>query len=193
MDRYSSVLRLTAILALGLLVSVGLNVALFYAKPEPKYFATDPEGRVTRLVPVGRPFLGNAALLQWAADTARMAYSLDFVHYREQLESLRDKFAASAFKAFLANMQSSGNIKSMTENHMVMEATAEPPTIIKSGLNADGRYSWTIEVPLTIVTHYGGRNRRSQRVIVQMHVVRVDNRLRPKAGVVVTQFLTELK
>lgn len=188
---HTSALRLAFVMGLVALLSIAMNVFQFITRPEPKYFAVDREGTVLEIVPVSQPLLSNDALANWAESTARKAYSLNFVDWRDQLSVLRDRFMPKAYEMFLASMEQS-NLVVMRENRLIYEASSRPARIVSSGVDGSGRYVWNVEVPLTIISHYGASASRSQDVVVLMEIMRVDNRFRPESGVVVTKFLTKL-
>lgn len=191
-DRYSTVLRALLVVGLVALVEGAIIAGLLLNRPQPRYFAVSPDGTVIQMAPVDRPLLTPDALSRWASETATKAYALDFVHYREQMSALRVRFSDSAYKAYVGQMASSGNIEAITSKRLVMDAQASPATIVGSGIGTSGRYYWNVEVPLTVVTHVGGTSQRTQSMIVQMTIERVDNRFRPESGVVVNQFLVRL-
>lgn len=191
-DRYSFVLRLAAGALLIAIIEAGTIAALLIYRPEPKYFAVSPDGGVIKMVPVNQPLLTPSALGQWAAETARLAYALDFVRYQEQMTELRERFSETAYLSYVSQMGSSGNIDAIKKSRLVMDAQTRPAAIVGSGLTGDGRYFWNVEVPITVVTHYGGANQRTQNMTVSMEVIRVDNRFRPESGVVVNKFVVSL-
>lgn len=188
---HASALRLAFVMALVALSSIALNVFQFMNQPEPKYFTVDSQGNVQEMVPINLPLLSNDALANWAESTARKAYSLNFVDWRDQLSVLRDRFAPKAYGLFLASMEQS-NLQVMRENRLIYEASSRPARIISAAVDASGRYVWNVEVPVTVLSHYGATAARSQDIVVLMEIVRVDNRYRPESGVVVTKFLTKL-
>lgn len=188
-DRYPQVLRVTGLLALVVLVNSALIAYLATKEIEPRYFVADPKtGAVVEIVPVDTPMLSNDALAQWAAETARKAYSIDFVHYDSQLSALRDRFAPQAYDKFLTAIDDS-MLKQIKEQRLIFEAIAEQAVITSTSLAANGHFMWQVEVPLNLVVHYGGQQQRQQRLVVQMEVMRVDNRVRPESGVVTTKFV----
>ncbi len=191
-ERYTSLLRVVAIQSLVIAAALVLLAYVFASRPQPKYFAVDSTGHVVRIEPLSKPFLTNDALTQWAADTARMSYSLDFVNWRDQLTSIRDRFSEDAYKNFVRELDKSGNLALVRDQRVILESVAEPARIVRSGTGEDGRYAWSVEVPMNVVTHYGGTNRRSQRLLVTLEIKRVDVRFRPESGVVVTQLLSKL-
>lgn len=191
-DRYSTVLRIAAIAMIVAAIEACVIAVLIYSTPEPKYFAVDSTGHVVSIVPVDKPLLSNDALTQFAADSARMAYSLDFVNYKGQMEAIRDRFNTPAFKGYVEAMSSSGNLKAIEDNRMIMAAQTEPAVITKSSVDPSGYYTWEVEVPLTVTQHYGGTQSRTQRLRVILTISRVDNRFRPESGVVITRFISAL-
>jgi intracellular multiplication protein IcmL len=189
--RLTFALRANAALALVVLVLVGLNVAQFLTKPEPAYFAVDDRGQVVKLVPVDQPLLSNDALTQWAAETARKAYSLNFVDNESQLGVLRDRFSPGAYSEFIAQMEQSV-LPQIKSQRLIVEAISEPAVIQRSGLNTNGHFLWQVEVPVSVTSHFGAGQSRTQRYRVSLTIQRVDNRFRPESGVVVTQFIARL-
>lgn len=191
-DRYTFVLRIAFLVAIVAVIEGAVIAGLLMNRPEPRYFAVDARGGVVPIVPVDRPLLSNDALTAWAAETARKAYSLDFVNYAEQMQSLRDRFNPPAYKAYVQQMDESGNLAAIKDRKMVMQAEAQPAVITRSAVAADGRYTWDVEVPLVVIQHFGASQQRSQRLLVTLQITRVDNRFRPETGVVVTKLLTRL-
>lgn len=188
---HTSALRLAFVMALVALCSIALNIVQVMTRPEPQYFAVDSQGTVVAIVPVDQPMLSNEALANWAESTVRKAYSLNFVDWRDQLAALRDRFAPKAYDLFLASMEQS-NLPVMRENRLIYEVSSRPARITSAAVDGAGRYVWNVEVPVTVLSHFGGAATRSQDIVVLMEIVRVDNRFRPESGVVVTKFLTKL-
>lgn len=191
-NRYTSLLRVVAIQALIVVGLIALVAFLVVERPQPHYFAVDNTGHVLQIEPLSKPFLSNDALTQWAADTARMSYSLDFVNWRDQLGRIRDRFSDTAYKDFLRELDASGNLALVKDQRVILESVTDPARIVRSTINASGRYEWTVEVPMSVVTHYGGTSQRSQRLLVTLQITRVDVRFRPDSGVVVTQLLSRI-
>lgn len=190
-ERLTFALRANAALALCLLVSIGINVTQFLTEPEPAYFAVDDRGQVIKLTPVDQPLLSNDALAQWASETARKAYNLNFVDNEQQLSVLRDRFSPGAYSDFLKQMERSV-LPQVKSQRLIVEAIAEPATIQRSGLNTNGHFLWQVEVPVSVTSHFGAGQSRTQRYKVSLTIQRVDNRFRPESGVVVTQFISRL-
>jgi len=190
-DRYSTVLRIAFVAVLAVVLEAAVIVALMVMRPEPVYFAVSTDGAVIKMVPVNEPLLSNAALQQWAGETARSAYALDFVHYAQQMTAIRDRFSSTAFRDYVAKMTESGNLAAIKTSRMVMDAQSEPAVIVGAGV-VKGRMQWRIEVGLTVLTHFGSDQTRTQHIKVLLEIVRVDNRFRPESGVVVNRFITSM-
>lgn len=189
--RLTFALRAVAALAVALMLSLAVNVVQFLTEPSPLYFAVDDKGQVVRLVPVDQPLLSSDALSQWASETARKAYSLNFVNSEEQLALLRDRFSAGAYRAFMEQM-GQAVLPQVSSQRLILEATSEPAIIQRAGLDSTGRYLWQVEVPVAVTSHFGSGQTRTQRYKVGLTIQRVDNRFRPESGVVVTQFIARL-
>jgi intracellular multiplication protein IcmL len=189
-DRYPLLLRAVAFLSVATLINAALLAYLATRHVEPRYFVADPKsGTVIQIEPVDRPLLSSDALAQWASDTARRAYSYDFANYAEQVQALRDRFEPSAFDLFV-NELGRGILAQVKENRTIFVATADPAVITTSGVAPNGHFFWRVEVPVRVVGHRGGDASRTQSMRVTMEIMRVDNRVRPESGVVVTRFLT---
>lgn len=78
-------------LALGLVVTQGVSLViialLLMNQPGPRYFAATPDLRLAPLVPLDQPVLTQEGLLTWTSDTITGAMSLNFLEWREKLES----------------------------------------------------------------------------------------------------------
>lgn len=191
-NHYTMVLRIAFIVSVIALIEGAGLVGLLTHHPEPRYFAVSGNGSVIELKPLDQPLISSSALQQWAAETARLAYSIDYLRYQQQMTAIRDRFSASAYRDYVAQMGSTGNIEAITTKRLMMDAQTGAAIINGSGVNAEGRYYWQVKVPLTVVRHFGGNQERSSNMEVQMEIVRVDNRMRPESGVAVNSFVVSL-
>ena len=76
----------------AILLSMGMllfSIILFLTKPEPRYFSVTNDFRVVELAPLSEPMVSDAGLLNWSADVVTRTFSLDFLHYRQQLTDVR--------------------------------------------------------------------------------------------------------
>ena len=187
---YRTQFRRVMKLALGLVVTQGLSLAvialLLLNQPGPRYFAATPDLRLAPLVPLDQPVLTQEGLLTWASDTITGAMSLNFLEWREKLESIRPNFDDEAFKSFLASLKSSGVMDKIRENRLSASAiTTRAPVIIASGL-VGGTATWRIEFPL-IVSYESSQGVESTQRLAATILVRRASTAKTPRGVVVQQ------
>ena len=154
LDWYRMQFRRSMKLALALTValSISLIVAaiLLLNQPKPRYFAATPDLRLAPMIPLDQPLLTQEGLLTWASNAITGAMSLNFLEWREKLETIRPHFDDAAYKSFLASLQSSGVLDMIQEKRLSASAVAtRAPVIIASGL-VGGRATWKIEFPLIV-------------------------------------------
>ncbi len=75
-------------------------------------------------------------VLQWTADAVRQTFSLDFMHWRDQLQTASNKFSPSGWKEFLQALQASNNLDTLIKLKMVANAeiTGAPRLMQKEAL-----------------------------------------------------------
>ncbi|MFR8276686.1 MAG: DotI/IcmL/TraM family protein [Desulfovibrio fairfieldensis] len=186
---YRAQFRRAMKLALGLTValcaSTGVVALLLLNQPKPQYFAATPD---LRLAPdsADQPLLTQEGLLTWVSDTITGAMSLNFLEWREKLESIRPHFDDAAYKSFLASLQSSGVLDMIRDKRLSASAVAtRAPVIIASGL-VGGKATWKIEFPL-IVSYESSQGVESTQKLLATVLVRRASTAKTPRGVVIQQ------
>lgn len=136
-----------------ILINVFLAGAIAYRfvhPPEPQYFATTADGRMIKWHPLNDPVVSDDFVLQWSANAVRRAFSLDYVHWRQQLQNASNDFTPAGWKYFLASLKQSNNLKTLTDLKMVSDAqiTGAPQVLEKEVIN--GVYAWKIQMPILV-------------------------------------------
>ncbi len=190
LDWYRTQFRRSMKLALALTValSISLIVAaiLLLNQPKPRYFAATPDLRLAPMVPLDQPLLTQDGLLTWASNAITGAMSLNFLEWREKLESIRPHFEDEAFKSFLASLQSSGILDMIRDKRLSASAVAtRAPVIIASGL-VGGRATWKIEFPLIVSYESSQGVESTQKLLATVLVCRASTAKTPR-GVVIQQ------
>lgn len=124
--------------------------------PPPQYFATTADGRIIMLHPLTDPVLPDDFVLQWAADAVHKAFSLDYVHWREQLQEASNNFTPDGWKWFLSSLESTNNLKTLTDMQMVSNATVTGAPEVQEKEIVDGHFAWKITMPLLVVYSSAG-------------------------------------
>lgn len=181
----------------ALIISLALNVVLalavsylYTSRPEPRYFATSPDGRITTLQPLAQPVYSQSTIMTFATNAAVAAFSYDFVNYRSQLENLSTYFTADGWSSFTSSVKSSLNLETVITKKLVSTAVATgAPVLIKKGV-LNGRYVWKVQLPVLVTYQSASTAIRSSYVITMM-VSRVDV-LRDPKGISITQFVASV-
>lgn len=177
-------------LLVALLVNLVLGSMLVYIlthPPEPKYFATSINGRITPLFPLNEPNQSDSAVLQWANQAAIAAFTYNFVNYRDELQASSGFFTAEGWDQFLNALQQSNNLDAVKAKKLIVSAVAtRAPIILQKGI-LNGNYSWRVQMPI-LVTYQSASEFTQQNNVVTMLITRVSTLNSPR-GIGISQFV----
>lgn len=184
--QFRRAMKLALALTVALCASLGVAAILLLNQPKPQYFAATPDLRLAPMVPLDQPLLTQNGLLTWVSDTITGAMSLNFLEWREKLESIRPHFDDAAYKSFLASLQSSGIPDMIRDKRLSASAVAtRAPVIIASGL-VGGKATWKVEFPL-IVSYESSQGVESTQKLLATVLVRRASTAKTPRGVVIQQ------
>jgi len=186
-DSYRKVVIALLVCIFVVLMLAGSLVYIIGNPPMPKYFATSTDGRIMPLVPLDRPNLSTAALLQWANTAAVAAYTYNFVNYRQALQAASDFFTPEGWQGFMSELQSSNNLNAVIDKKLIVSAVATgAPVVLDQGVIL-GAYTWRVQLPL-LVTYQSASQFSQQAITVTMLINRVSTLSSP-LGVGISQFI----
>lgn len=176
-----------------LLLMVVLNFALIgvvayqvtHPRP-PEYFATTADGKIMPLIPLSKPMVSQAALLQWANQVVVSVYNYSFVNWRKQLQDAAGNFTSVGWKNFQDALKDSRNLETVISRKLVVTAVATGAPVITNEGVINGRYAWKVNIPL-LVTYQSASTTFQQPVVVTMLITRVPVFNNPK-GIAVASF-----
>ena len=184
--QFRRAMKLALALTVALCASLGFATILLLNQPKPQYFAATPDLRLAPMVPLDQPLLTQSGLLTWVSDTITGAMSLNFLEWREKLESIRPHFDDAAYKSFLASLQSSGILDMIRDKRLSASAVAtRAPVIIASGL-VGGKATWKVEFPLIVSYESSQGVENTQKLLATVLVRRASTAKTPR-GVVIQQ------
>ena len=184
--QFRRAMKLALALTVALCASLGVAAILLLNQPKPQYFAATPDLRLAPMVPLDQPLLTQNGLLTWVSDTITGAMSLNFLEWREKLESIRPHFDDAAYKSFLASLQSSGVLDMIRDKRLSASAVAtRAPVIIASGL-VSGKATWKVEFPLIVSYESSQGVESTQKLLATVLVCRASTAKTPR-GVVIQQ------
>jgi intracellular multiplication protein IcmL len=142
-----------AALFIVLIINCGLAALLIYQfknPPQPQYFAVTPDGRMINNYRLDDPVFTDDHVLQWTADAIRETFSLDYMHWAEQLQAVSGKFSGPGWKEFLKAFKSSNNLETLTKLKMVANAEVTgSPRLVQAAI-LGGHYVWKIQLPILV-------------------------------------------
>lgn len=183
--------KMILILLFSIVCNLILGSMLVYVithPPEPRYFATSINGRITPLVALNAPNQSDSAILQWANQAAIATFSYNFVNYRSELVAASGFFTAEGWDQFVSALGASNNLEAIKAKKLVVSAVAtSAPVILQKGV-LNGRYAWRIQMPI-LVTYQSASEFSQQNLNVTMLVTRVDTLNSPR-GIGIAQFVS---
>ena len=161
------------VLAVATLASLAMAWSAHANRPEPRYFATREDGGIIPLVAVSRPFLNNGQVSNFAVEAVTRAMTMDFKNWRDDLAEASQYFQRpEGWNNFLAAIRDSGTLDFIRERRLISNAVANGAVIIDDGVDARGRYSWTVQIPLKI-TFESANERSVEEMMAEVVVSRL--------------------
>lgn len=187
-DGYRMALRVAVIQSFIILFLIG---AMYYVvhvhQPEDRYFATTVDGRVIPMVSLSEPNLSNAALLSWVTRAATETMTFGFNDYQRRLQESSRHFTKSGWAGFSNELAQDKFVEKIERNYQVLTAAPAAAPIIDNEIVLQGRYQWTVRVPL-VLTYESGEGTEVVRWMVTLSIVRVP-RLESPNGVGIAQWI----
>ena len=96
--------------------------------PDNHYFATE-SGRVTPIYPLNKPAWSMEDIAGFGADTIQRAFTMDFVHYRQQMTSVMTRFTNQGYADYYKALTSSNVLKMVRDQRMNLSTTVSPGVV----------------------------------------------------------------
>lgn len=170
-----------ALIALSLLaVSMSMNIILVLKETPPKYFSATPDLRLVEMTPLDQPLVSQGGLLNWASEVVTSTFSLDFLHWRNQLMTSKQNFFDDSFDGVLANMQSSGILTLIKDQRLNLKTVLESAPVITAEGILSGAKSWQIEFPIILSYESSNGVENTQHLIADVLIQRVSTTEHPR-------------
>lgn len=161
------------VLAVITLASVTMAWNASTSIPEPRYFATREDGGIIPLVAISSPFLNNGQVTNFAVEAVTNAMTMDFKNWREDLAASSQYFQRpDGWENFLQALEASGTLDFIRNRRLISNAVASQATIIDSGIDSRGRYSWTVQVKM-MVTYESSSERSTEEMLAEVVISRI--------------------
>lgn len=172
---------LTSNLILGtalLMTSIlsGLTLWKVY-HPDSHYFATE-SGRVTPIYPLNKPAWSMEDIAGFGADTIQRAFTLDFVHYRNQMTSVMTRFSNQGYADYYKALTGSNVLKMVRDQRMNLSTTVSPGVVHSQGV-INGVYTVKVQYPVSLKLDGQQRSMPAANYIIELTIQQTDPRKKP--------------
>lgn len=177
------------------LINVGLLVTILvkvFNPPQPQYFATTADGRIIPTHQLTDPVVSDAFVSQWVANAVRQSFSVDYIHWRKQLQDASVNFTPDGWRYFLDALKKSNNLNTLQSMKLVSSATIVSAPRITAKMVVGKRYAWKVELPLLITYTDGKKTNINMPMKVSVIVVREPVKDYPQR-IAINNFLPEVQ
>lgn len=190
-DNYYRILFCVLLMLAINVILVGMVYHKWTHPPLPQYFAATPDGRIIKVHALTDPTLPDDFVLQWTANAVHKAFTLDFVHYREQLQEASSNFTSDGWNYFIDKLQQSNNLDTIKNLKMVSNAviTGAPQVVMKAIVG--GHYAWNVKLPM-LITYISDQKTINQPVNVTVLVLREPVQYYPQKIAINNIFIEQL-
>lgn len=123
---------------------------LLFSREEPRYYAVTPDLRIQEVVSLSEPYIPNAGLTNWVAQTVASTLNLNFRNWRDQLGQLRAAYDPTAFESLIVAMKNNGILNIIEEKRLVCSAVIQDAPVIHASGMQQGVYMWRLRMPVLL-------------------------------------------
>lgn len=172
---------------------VGLLLSNFYfgwkaANPPQSVVASD-HGRIIPIPTINDPVYSDADIIDYGARHIRQDFTLDFVHYREQINARQDSFSTAGFTDYYNALVHSNILTNVRDKKMNLSVLTSTGVINSKGVLDNGAFAWRLQYPVTFRLTGQTTSLPQQNFTLVMLVTRADPREK-KDGLEVIQVVT---
>lgn len=190
--RYSIILNIT----LGVIVAIlGVSLAGVATQPppEPKYFATNPNGTIMELIPLSKPMGSKSVVLTWATRVATECYTFSFSNMERVVRDCENAFftesGAGAYRKALTGARLFEDVRNLELFH---ESSSPEAAVILDTGEISGRLAYKIKIP--VITRFVGprtaeTSKRQNIFLIALRVPPTESK--DGSGIAVHQFVVE--
>ncbi|MEP4209471.1 DotI/IcmL/TraM family protein, partial [Marinobacter alexandrii] len=109
----------------------------------------------------------------FAVEAITRAQTMSFANYRDDLAEASQYFTRpDGWNNYLAALKSSGTMELIEKRRIVSTAVANGATIVRSGVDSSGYYTWLVQVPMTI-THQTSSETSKSNILAEILISRM--------------------
>jgi intracellular multiplication protein IcmL len=157
------------------------------ANPPVKYFTTE-NGRIAPVKPRDEPAFSDSDVSAFGADTIRRSFTLDFIHFQDQINSVKDDYDDVGYSGYYTALNSSNILASVKNQRMNLSVEVGPGRIRAKGQQGDV-FAWEYQYPVTLKLDGQVTGSPAQRFIFTQRIQRTDVQVKNK-GLEVVQLIS---
>lgn len=170
-NHYHQVIWGLMALLVVIMIAIGIVLYQIVNRPLPQFNAKQSDGKTMLLIPFEEPNLLPNTILRWASKAATVAYTFDFVRYRDQVAAVRPYFTEDGWQDYLSSVQTL--LSSIVEGQLFVNGVVSGPPVISNQGDLPGKgQAWRVQIPF-LVTYQGGNNINTKPFYVILSIVRV--------------------
>ena len=137
--------------------------------------------------PLDEPHVPATQLRSWAALVVSDVMTFGFHDYRTRLSGAEDYFTEKGWENFSDALGRARIIEMVEANQQVVTAAPKGVPVIEARSIVNGKYQWTVQVPL-VVTYQAGARVQSTNLLVTLVIIRSDSPAHPD-GMAIRQWV----
>jgi len=116
----------------------------------PVYFATTADGRIIDIVPLDQPFLTNARVASWTANSIQEIMGFGYHNHEQHMDKIKHLFTANGFSSFQKALSDAKFMEAVKARRVVVKLRIRGAPEIMNGLVRNGVYTWYLRIPITL-------------------------------------------
>jgi intracellular multiplication protein IcmL len=157
------------------------------AHPPVKYFTTE-NGRIVPVLPKDQPAFSDSDVGAFGADTIRNSFTLDFIHWQDQINRVKEDYNDVGYSGYFTALNSSNILASVKNQRMNLSVDVGPGRIRAKGQQGDV-FAWEYQYPVTLKLDGQVTGSPAQRFIFTQRIQRTDVDVKNK-GLEVVQLIS---
>lgn len=182
-DGYRYLIIVVLFCVMIITVLAGTAAYLYLNQPEPRYFATGPDGRLIDIAPLNRPNIALNNLRTWVGMSLLDIFDYNFLNYNQKLGDIQKFFTQKGYDDYIEKFRESKILETVLANKLIIKATmTDTPTLVYRGVvRIDGRptYAWRWRVPL-VMQYVSASERENKPIDAIVTVQRVPTSTDPR-------------
>jgi macrophage killing protein with similarity to conjugation protein len=177
-DRLTQMLMIGTLL-IGMIASVVVLASIaFFKKPPPIYLDLTPDEQITQDVPLEKPNLPANVMLNWVNDVISNTLSFNFKNVQRVLDNARPAYTSTGYAQLTAYLKDKNILRDLQQQKWVFNCFATSAPQIQDERVIDGRYIWTVLIPVRLQLDNVDRN-INQEWQITLSIVRVPTLVAP--------------